>query len=190
MTDEYQRQVADIIASEPRSSSYTPENPLKLYVKNHRWVTKSDVLSEIEKLQLKGIWRGDDVDARLAKGAYTDEELGEDFPDDLEVAEVHDDKGVIRYRLWGMNYGVIYLMAGDSLECVAFAAQHDLEHWTLDQRAIFWAMDRAMRRGDHGFQQGLKFCWWEQKCWDEIAELEPGTAQSHPYIRRQFAGEN
>ena len=190
MTDEYQSQVADIIAAQPRESSYVPPEPVELFVKNRRQVTSVTDLADIEKRQLERIWRGENLEARLAKGAFTDEELGEDFPDELEVAEVVDDKGVVRYRLWGMNYGCIYLMGGDSLECVAFAAQHDLEHWTVDQRPIFWAMDRAMRRDKHGFAQGLKFCWWEQKCWDEIAELEPGTAQSHPYIRRQFAGEN
>ena len=190
MTDEYQRQVGDIIAAQPRESSYTPAEPMELFVKNRRQPHKLADLAAIEIEQLKRIWRGEDLEARLAAGVCRDEELGEDFPDDLEVADVIDDKGVVRYRLWGMNYGVIFLMAAESLECIAFAAQHDLEHWHADQRPIFWAMDRAMGRRDHGFGQGSKFCWWEQKCWDEIAALEPGTAQSHPYIRKQFAGEN
>jgi hypothetical protein len=77
-----------------------------------------------------------------------------------------------------------------NLECVAFASQHDIEHWHANQRPVFWAMDRALRRNDHGFQQPMKFCWWDDKCWAEIADKPPGTVQSEPYIRKQLAGEN
>jgi hypothetical protein len=33
----------------------------------------------------------------------------------------------------------------------------------------------------------LKFCWWEEKCWNDIADKPRGTVQSHPYIVKQFA---
>jgi hypothetical protein len=30
---------------------------------------------------------------------------------------------------------------------LAFATQHDMEHWSLDQRGLFAGMDRALRAG-------------------------------------------
>lgn len=135
-------------------------------------------LSEIEREQFKRIAAPNDPDAILGG------EPIDDFPLDVEVADVVDDKGATVYRLWAGNFGWAYLMAADSLECIAFTAQHDMEHWRVEQRPIFWAMDRAMSRGDHGFQQGLKFCWWDEKCWTDM------TRNSEPYVRQQFAGEN
>lgn len=180
----YQGQVQAIIAAQPRESDFKPAKPMELFVKNRRMPASLAELSPIEKQQLQGICAGDsDLERVLLEGT-------EDGPLDIEVATVIDEHGTPIYRMWGMNYGVIYLMEAESLECIAFAAQHDLEHWKASQRDVFWAMDRAMRRNDHGFQQGMKFCWWEQKCWDELEGTEPGTVQSEPHIRQQFAGKN
>src|SRR6185436_11065148 len=99
----------------------------------------ADELSPIERMQLSRIVEGGDIDRAIAEGS-------DDMPLDIEVALVVDDKGAPVYRLYGMNYGVVYLMKHDLMECVAFACQHDLEHWSLGQRDMFWAMDRAMRR--------------------------------------------
>lgn len=175
--------VSDIIAATPRDSSYVPASPVELYVKDRRAPASASELAEIERLQLGRIVEGGDIDRAIREGS-------EDMPLDIEVAVVVDAAGTPVYRLYGMNYGVVYLMKADALECVAFACQHDLEHWHPSQREVFWAMDRAMRRGDHGFQQPMKFCWWEEKCWDEVADAEPGTVNSAPYIRQQFAGKN
>lgn len=190
MSDEYQRQVTDQIRLTPRDSTYVPEAPVELYVRNRRQPRSLAELAPIERQQLLCMWRNCDVEARLASGMFRDEDLEEDFPDELEVAEVVDAEGTIRYRLWGMNYGVIFLMAGELLECVAFTVQHDIEHWHIDQRPLFWAMDRALSREGHGFRQPASFCWWQQTCWDEIAGSEPGTLRSEPSIRGLFAGRN
>ena len=77
-------------------------------------------------------------------------------------------------------------MPANGLDVVAMGCQHDLEHWNMAQRDVFWAMDHAYRRKGHGFGQPLKFCWWEQKCWDEVAAAEPGKLQSEPYVREQM----
>jgi hypothetical protein len=179
----YGGMVADIIASAPRESSWEPANPVELYVKDRKVPASAAELSEIERLQLERMVPDRDIDRAIREGL-------EDFPLDIEIAIVVDDTGAPVYRLYGMNYGIVFLMKADTLECVAFACQHDLEHWNLAQRDLFWAMDRALRRSGHGFQQPMKFCWWEQKCWDEIAGKEPGTVQSEPYVRQQFAGKN
>lgn len=179
----YGGQVADIIAGADRESSYQPATPVELFVKDRRTPQTVDQLEPIERTQLERMFKGEDLASVLRDGI-------EDFPIDLEIAMVVDEAGTPRYRLYGWNFGAVYLMEPASLECVAFAAQHDLEHWRASQREVFWAMDRALRRGDHGFQQPMKFCWWDDKCWAEIAGKEPGTVQSEPYIRSQFAGEN
>jgi hypothetical protein len=180
----YTGQVADIIAAEPRASSYQPAKPVELFVKHRRTPTSVADLGPIERMQFERMWKGQDADAILRDG---DEETG---PLDVEVATVVDEHGTPRYTLWGWHYGVVYLMDAAGVDCLAFACQHDLEHWHADQRELFWAMDRAMRRNDHGFRQPMKFCWWEDKCWAEIADLPKGNVQSEAYVRAQFAGEN
>ncbi|MBA3463008.1 MAG: hypothetical protein H0T46_23835 [Deltaproteobacteria bacterium] len=179
----YGDQVAGIIAGQPRDSSYVPAKPMELFVKNRRMPASIADLSPIEKLQLEKMFGNESLEQALRDGI-------EDMPMDLEIADVVDEHGTPVYRLYGWNYGVVYLMKPEALECVAFGCQHDLEHWNTSQRDVFWAMDRAMRRDDHGFQQPMKFCWWEQKCWDELAGSEPGSVQSEPYTRQQFAGRN
>lgn len=185
----YAEQVAELIAANPRESSWAPAQPVELFVRRRRQPTSLEEIEPIERQQIERMFPGQDLAALLSGNALRDDELEEDFPLDLEVAVVVDAEGAPRYRLYGMNYGCIYLMAADSLTCVAFAAQHDLEHWHADQRPIFWAMDRAMRRHDHGFQQPLKFCWWHEPCWEEIVDAERGTVGSEPYLRQQFAGD-
>jgi hypothetical protein len=175
----YASQVAAIIAAEPRPSSWTPAAPMELFVKGRRLIESIDQLEPVEHAQLDRLFRNPDLATALRDGI-------EDFPINLEAATVVDDAGVLRYRMYAMDFGCIYLMAPEALECVAFAAQHDLEHWHASQRDVFWAMDRAMRRGDHGVQQPMKFCWWEEKCWAEIADKPRGTVQSEPYIRRML----
>jgi hypothetical protein len=178
----YAGQVADIIAATPRDSTYRPTTPLELFVRNRRAISSIDQLEPEELLQLSKLC-GDGLARAITDGI-------DGMPMDLEAAHVVDDAGALRYRLYGSNYGVVYLMSASGLECIAFAAQHDLEHWNLDQRAIFWAMDRAMSRRDHGFQQPMEFCWWRENCWDEIRDVEPGTVNSEPYIRQMLAGRN
>jgi hypothetical protein len=184
----YAGQVGDIIAAQPRESSYRPAVPVELFVRDRRAPRSLDELAPIERRQLERMFRGQNVAQLLATGMQDDE--GDEYPLDLEVAVVVDDKGAPRYRLWGMNYGAVYLMAAESLECIAFAAQHDLEHWHEDQREVFWAMDRAVQRRDHGFGQPMKFCWWDDSCWAKIADAPRGSVQSEPYIRAQFSGES
>jgi hypothetical protein len=179
----YGGQVAEIIAAQSRESTYQPAAPVELFVKNRRQVTELDQLGPDERVQFTAMFPGEDVAQVLRDGI-------EDMPLDLEVAEIVDDSGAVLYRLFGWNFGVIWLMPPSGLDVVGFAAQHDVEHWHVDQRPIFWALDRALRRRDHGFQQASKFCWWDEKCWDEIKDLPAGTVRSEPYIRKQMAGKN
>lgn len=177
----YTGQVSDLIASQSRPSAYRPADPVELFIERRRQVTSLDELAPDERVQLVAMFRGEDVEQLLRDGI-------DDMPLDLEVAAVVDAAGALRYRLYGWNFGVIWLMPPSGLDVVAFASQHDLEHWHADQRPIFWAMDRALARTDHGFQQPAKFCWWDEHCWEEIAELPRGTVHSEPYIRKQMAG--
>ena len=181
---EYQRQVAASIAARSRESAYVPDAPIELFITRRRQPGSMAELDEIERLQLERIAAPHDPEKILAGEPLVEED---DSSLDIEVALVVDHDGTPRYRLWGGNYGWGFLMAADSLECVAYTAQHAMEHWSPTQRPIFWAMDRAWRRGDHDFHQTFEFCWWNDQCWNAIANEEPGTVGSEPSIRAQFA---
>lgn len=178
----YAGQVAAIINATPRASSFVPTSPVELFIKHRRAPTSLAELSPIERTQLERMWRGKDLDRLLQFG---DEE--EDMPLDIEVADVVDEHGATRYKMWASNYGVVFLLGATSCECFAFASQHHVEHWSADQRDLFWAMDRALARGDHGVLQPLQFCWWNDDCWARIASLPPYTAYSATHVRAQLA---
>jgi hypothetical protein len=130
-------------------------------------------------VQLRAAWV-DEGDASL------DEVLG-DEENDIEAAEVVDETGALRYRLYGWNFGVGYLFPPEGVDVVAFGAQHDIEHWSVGQRDLFAGMDRALRAGGHGFTQPLHFCWDNDSCWEEIADAAPNSVRSEPYLRQALA---
>lgn len=171
----YNAVVSETIDSRPRDSSYRPESPLRLTITGRRQPRRVDELDPEEREQLEAFF-SEPLDEMLGDPEY-----------ELETAEVRDDAGELRFRLYGWNYGGGALFAPRGLSLVAYAAQHDLEHWNLDQRPIFHAMDAALRAKGHGFQQPLSFCWWNDECWDEVAAEEPGTLGSEPYFRARFA---
>jgi hypothetical protein len=172
----YTSQVADIITARPRASSYPPITILNLSLARVRAPQSVDELSPTERAQLEVIWHPMPLAQVLGNEEYS-----------VEVAEVVDPMGTLRFHLYGWNYGVGYLMAPGGMNVVAFASQHDLEHWNLDQRDLFVAMDAAMRAPDHGFQQPLSFCWWDDSCWAALAGKEPGSIGSEPHLRQTFA---
>jgi hypothetical protein len=178
----YAGQVASIIAATPRASTWKPQHPMDLRIVRRRQPRSIDDLGPEERIQLAALLAPEPLEKVLAPNY-----LVEDYPLDIEVAEVVDERNAVRYRLYGWNYGAGFLMAATGLEVVALAYQHDLEHWNVDQREVFWAMDRAYSRGDHGFQQPLKFCWWEERCWDEVKDEPRGTVGSEPWIREHLA---
>lgn len=180
-TAAYTEQVNDIVVSRPRDSDWMPAHPMELRIVRHRMPQSVDELEPAEREQLAAISYPESLETVLSP-----EYMVEDSPLEVEVAVVVDETGAVRYRLYGMNYGIIYVMPPTGLDAVAFAAQHDLEHWNQEQRAVFWALDRAYLRKDHHFAQGPLFCWWKQTCWDEIAAT-PGPHQSEQYIREHFA---
>jgi hypothetical protein len=171
--------VADIIDGRQSRDPYPPGAPQLQIVNHHRPLVLED-LAPAELAQLHAAWYSEDGPGLSA--ALHDEE------NDIEAAQVVDETGTLRYRLYGWNYGVGYLFPAEGLEVVAFGAQHDLEHWSRDQRDLFAGMDRAMRARGHGFRQPLSFCWDNDECWDEIPEdAEPHSRRSEPYLLRQFA---
>lgn len=175
--DAYRGAVAEIIAGRAADRPYPDDAPQLSIVNSRRPLTVAELApDEIEQLRAAC---GDE--GQTLPDALADEE------NEIEAAEVVDADGVLRYRLYGWNYGVGYLFPPSGLEVVAFAAQHDLEHWRLEQRPLFAGMDRATRAAGHGFQQPLHFCWTDDSCWDELAGREPGTVGSEPFLRGLFA---
>jgi hypothetical protein len=188
----YAEQVANIIDATPRTGSHQPARAVELFIKNRRTPTSVEGLPPQEKVELERMFRGQDLATILETGMMSEggrEDFDDSYPLDLEVADVVDDRDAVVYRMYGMNYGAMFLMRTDRLECVAFASQHSVELWRLEQREVFWAMDRALRRGGHGFKQPVSFEWSNDERWAEIAKKDPGTVASEPYVRKQFAGD-
>lgn len=167
--------VAEIINTRDRRSAFRPKIVMSLSIVRRRQPSSVSELHRDEREQLSAIL-GDDLASFLG-----DEELA------IEAAEVVDEKGTLRYRLYGWNFGVGYLFPPKGLEVIGFGAQHDIEHWSLPQRDIFFAMDQALRKKGHGFEQPLSFCWWDDACWSEIDTKKPGTMASEPNIRKRLA---
>ena len=172
----YTSQVADILRDRKRDSSYRPATEMELSLARVRAPTSIDQLAPAERAQLAIIWHPMPLEQVLPN-----EEYG------VEAAEVVDATGSVRYRLYGWNFGVGYLMAPESLDVVAFGSQHDIEHWNLEQRDLFVAMDSALSAPGHGFHQPLSFCWWDDSCWKALAGKAPGTVGSEPHLRQSFA---
>ena len=170
----YGGQVAEIINAALRDSTYKPAIVMDLAIVHRRKPRSVDELGDDERIQLTAMWR-----LELAAALESPEQ-------DIEAAEVVDGDGAVRYRLYGWNYGVGYLMNPQGLDIVAFGSQHDVEHWNLAQRDVFVAMDRALLKQDHGFQQPLEFCWWREECWSAIAGKPLGTVGSEPALRKYF----
>jgi hypothetical protein len=176
--DVYRSLVAEIIDGRESRSPYPPGAPQLTIVRRHQPRSLAE-LSADELVQLHAALfeqEGHPLSALLA-----DEETS------VEAAEVVDAAGVLRYRLYGWNYGGGILFPPSGVDVVAFAAQHDMEHWSVDQRDLFAGMDRALRAGGHGFDQPLHFCWDDDNCWDQIAGAAPGSVGSEPYLREIFA---
>jgi hypothetical protein len=174
--DVYTSQVADIINSRNRASGYRPVTILNLAIRNARAPQSAAELSPAERAQLEVMWHPMPLDQVLGS-----EEFG------VEVAEVVDPLGTIRYHLYGWNFGVGYLLPPDGMNVIAFASQHDIEHWNTDQRDLFFAMDTALKAPNHGFRQPLSFCWWDDSCWAALAGKQPGTIGSEPHLRQTFS---
>ena len=164
---------------------YRPATPVELYIITHPTPTTPDLLAPIERAHLERIFQGDDL-ARILREGTRD---GDEFPLDLELAAVVDERGRVRYRLYAMSLGVVYLMDAYRVACVSFASQHEHEHWRADQRELFWAMDHALRRGDHGVRQPMQFNWWDDARWAGVVDARRRRLHSEPDIRRQFADE-
>jgi hypothetical protein len=167
----YRDAVSEIIELRRSTRPYPADAPDLTIVKRRQPGSVAE-LAPAELAQLAAAWQvdgEDDLDDVLADDEFS-----------LEAAEVVDAGGRLRFRLYGWNFGVGYLFPPEGLEVVAFGAQHDLEHWRLDQRPIFAAMDRALRRPGHGFTQPLNFCWDDDTCWEDL------RPRSEPYLRAQF----
>jgi hypothetical protein len=171
----YSKAVTKQLAKQSRDSTYRPEKPLTLKVQNARMPASVEELGPEERVQLRAVF-----------GKRLERALGNEETQ-LEAAEVVDETGAIRYRLYGANFGEGYLFPAEGLDLIAFAAQHDVEHWSLSQRPIFYAMDAALRAGSHGFMQPLTFCWWREECWKKLEGTRPGRVGSEPHVRKRIA---
>lgn len=181
-TDAYNQQVRAIVDG-PHAGDYRPAQPVELFITNRRVPTNIDGLTAAEQLELERMWRGWDLARLLATGITQDDDA---YPLDLEIADVITNSGELLYRIHGMNYGGMYLMRADRLECVAFASQHSVEIWRPEQRDLFWAMDRALGRGGHGFRQPIYFGGWaDEKRWADLATVRP-SAFNEACVRAQF----
>lgn len=59
--DVYAGQVSEIIAAQPRESSYMPAKPIELFVRNRRTPTTIAELAPLEKKILERMFKGQDL---------------------------------------------------------------------------------------------------------------------------------
>jgi hypothetical protein len=168
-SDVYSGQVADIIAGQDTRTAWRPESAPKLSLVRLRTPKDPRELSPGERAQLEAIWHGEPLANVLAS------------PENhVELADLVDEHGKLAYRLLAWNYGVCYVLVGETTEIAAMGTQHDMEAWDEDsQRALFYAIDRALasaKKSDKPYQP-LSFGWWEDDEWAETHE------RSHPYQR-------
>lgn len=98
----YGKAVAKHIAKQSRDSTYRPEKPLTLKVQNARMPASVEELGPEERVQLRAVF-----------GKRLERALGSEETQ-LEAAEVIDETGAIRYRLYGANFGEGYLFPAES----------------------------------------------------------------------------
>lgn len=168
------------VSRRPDLSSYQPASCPDLSVVRRRQPCAETELSPEERVQLHAAMFDGEPGGSL-DDVLVDEEYG------VEVAEVVDADGAVRFRLYGWNHGVGFLFPPAGFDVVACGFQHDIEHWRVEQRDVFAAMDLAMSKAGHGFRQPLFFCWGDDSCWDRIRDRRPGTVQSEPWVRAAMA---
>jgi hypothetical protein len=136
----YRSAVSEIIDARRPTSPYPASAPTLAIGAHHRPLSVVD-LAPAEQVQLRAVWAGE--------GGVDLAEVLADEENHVEAAEVVDESGAVRYRLYGWNFGVGYLFPPEGLDVIAFGSQHDIEHWSPAQRDLFAAMDRALRAGGH-----------------------------------------
>jgi hypothetical protein len=166
----YTDQVAEILATQSKQTEWRPKSPPKLALVRVRRPADPSELAPGERAQLEAIWHGASLEHVLASEA-----------NEVELADLVNEKGELVYRLLAWNYGVGYVLVGETTEIAAMGTQHDIECWDEpSQRELFYAIDQAIASGNKAadrLNQPLSFGWWEDEAWEETRE------QDRPYRR-------
>jgi hypothetical protein len=170
--DAYRSMVADAVRARGATSSpYQPEMKRDLRICDVHRPRSVEELCPEELLHLRAVL-GKKLETHLL-----DREMA------TECACVRDEgNGEVVLRLYGWGHGSVFLFEASRVCLVAHATQHTVEVWSSSQRPLFFEMDAALRRGDHGLEQPIAFEWWHEDAWDEVRDAEPGTVGSQPWL--------
>jgi hypothetical protein len=160
--DVYSGQVADILAARKKQTDWRPASAPKLSLVRLRTPEDPAELSPSEHAALAAIWHGTPLAEVLANPE-----------NQIELADLVDEEGTLAYRLFAWNYGVCYVLVGETTEIAAMGTQHDMEAWDEQaQRALFYAIDHALAAAKKSAKpdQPLSFGWWEDDAWAETRE--------------------
>jgi hypothetical protein len=138
------------------ASRWKPAKPRALVLANVRKPRVTSALSSREKSQLDFVL-GSALEEWLASSEA-----------DVEVADFVE-HGRVAFHLYAWNYGVGYLFGDRGREdLVAMATQHMVERWSVEQRELFWSIDRALARAKTKLAQPLSFDWQTDSHWESL----------------------
>jgi hypothetical protein len=139
----------------------------ELVLRRYRQPESLAELTAPERVHLSRIWRGHDLG-----------EVLEDPEHGIEVAEVADVKGQLRYHLYAWNHGACYLVVAGSDEIAAMSSAHYVEAWNIGQRPLFEAMGRALTAAKPRLQQPLYFAWCTDSDWEQLGKDGAGAKRA------------
>jgi hypothetical protein len=133
-------------------------------------LTSRAQLDDVQRRHLTCIY-GDRLDTVLSEGNVQSATFSED--------------GAPRYRLYTKPHGSGYLLPEHGNALLAHATQHHIEVWSPDQRALFTAIDDAIRARTPGVTE-VTFPRADDPRWEEVAEMNDEERANAERARRMW----
>lgn len=159
--DVYRGAVAERIAELRTTTAWRPEQARALRVAEVRRPRELEDLAPDELRPLIALFR---TEAKVRALLADPERV-------VELAVIGDSDGTVAVRLFAWNDGVSYSFDAAG-KLLAFGSQHDVEHWHLGQRVLFFELDHALRAATPPLRQPIAFQWWNDGLWEELGEGE------------------
>ena len=159
---EYDEAVLAALANARTESTFRPAFESPLTVARHRRLDAVDGLSDWETQQLEKIADWWDVPAAAMLA---------DADNAFELVDLVTSDRQGAFQLYAANGGFMMLFTHGTTQRCAVATQHDAEVESPDQRALFYAIDRALLQHPV-LQQPLAFPWWNDEVWADFPDAD------------------